>query len=91
MFISFAGVPVKKCVLGEELMVRQCFIERKDKEKNIYIYNTREKRREKVNLKMEKNSEVKIISSINMSMWLGIRNETNETQDIVVSISLLKF
>lgn len=40
---------------------------------------------------MEKNSEVKIISSINMSMWLGIRNETNETQDIVVSISLLKF
>lgn len=45
MFISFAGVPVKKCVLGEELMVRQCFIERKDKEKNIYIYNTREKRK----------------------------------------------
>lgn len=45
MFISFAGVPEKKCVLGEELMVRQCFIERQDKEKNIYIYNTRENRK----------------------------------------------
>ena len=92
MFISFAGVPEKKrSVLGEELMVRQCFTERQDKEwKKVFTYKPQE-RREKVNLKMEKNGEAKIISSINMSMWLGIRIETHETQHTVDSISLLKF